>query len=88
MALSLEIYQHVSELSTTFASNDIILACKYTQQNSISVSHLLDTVTTRWLDSDSVVTIANCQQHSDWAAIGSVVTVLPAVTDSDYTTTV
>ena len=37
------------------------VSCK--QQNSYSISHLLDTVTTQWLDSDSVVTIANCRQH-------------------------
>ena len=48
-----------------------------TQQNSYSISHLLGTVITQWLDSDSIVTIDNCQQHSDWATNGCVATVLP-----------
>ena len=59
-----------------------------TQQNSYSISHLLGTVTTQWLDSDSVVTVDNCQQHGDWAASGSVVTVLLAVNNGDYTVTI
>ena len=29
------------------------------------ISHLQDTVTTQWLDSDSVVTVDNCWQHND-----------------------
>ena len=33
----------------------------YTQQKSYSISHLPDTVTTQWLDSDSVVTVGNCR---------------------------
>ena len=37
-----------------------------TQQNSYSIGHLLGTVTTHLLDSDSVVTADNCQQHSDY----------------------
>ena len=60
---------------------------KTTQLNSYSISHLIDTVTTWWLDSDSEVTLANCWQHSDWVANGSVVTVLPVVNNSDYTVT-
>ena len=48
---------------------------------------LLDTVTTWWLDYDSVVIIVNCWQHSDYNAIGSSVNVLPAVINSDYTVT-
>ena len=56
-----------------------------TQQNSYSISNLLDTVTTMWLDSDSVVTVDNCRQSGDCAAIGSEVTVLPAVDNGDYT---
>ena len=59
-----------------------------TQQNSYSISHLLATVTTKWLDGDGVVTVDNCRQHSDWAANGSVVTILPAVENGDYTVTV
>ena len=35
-----------------------------TQQNSYSINHLLGAVTTQWLDSDGVVTVDNCQQHS------------------------
>ena len=52
-----------------------------TQQNSYYVSNLQGTVTTLWLDSDSVVTVANCRhwQHSDYTTIGSSVTVLPVV---------
>ena len=30
------------------------------------LSHLLGTVTTQWLDSDGVVTLVNCRQHSDY----------------------
>ena len=37
-----------------------------TQQNSYSISHLLGTVTTQWLDSDGIVTVDNCRQHSDY----------------------
>ena len=33
----------------------------------LSVTYLALLIT-RWLDSDSVVTITNCRQHSDWAA--------------------
>ena len=60
----------------------------YTQQNSYSISHLLGTVTTKWLDSDSVVTVVNCWQHGDYTAIGSLLTVLLAVVNGDYTVTV
>ena len=38
----------------------------HTQQNSYSISHLLGTVTTQWLNSNCVVTIVNCGQHSDY----------------------
>ena len=62
------------------------LVSHYTQQNSYSISHLLGTVTTWWLHSDS--DIDNCWQHGDWAANGSVVIVLPAVNNSDYSVTV
>ena len=61
---------------------------KDTQQNSYSISHLPDTVTTQWLDSDSVVTVDKCQQHGEWAANDSVVIVLLAVNNSDYIVTV
>ena len=54
----------------------------------LSVSHLLDTLTTWWLDCDSVVTIDNCQKHSYYTAIGSLVTMLPATIKIDYTVTV
>ena len=33
-----------------------------TQENSYSISHLLGTVTTQWLDSDGVVTVDNCRR--------------------------
>ena len=46
-----------------------------TQQNSYSISHLLGTVTSLWLDSDCVVTFDNCLQHVTWAENGSVFTV-------------
>ena len=36
------------------------------QQTSYSISHLRSTVTTWWLDSDSVVTVDNCQQQGDY----------------------
>ena len=59
-----------------------------TQENSYSIGHLWGTVTTQWQDSESVVTVANCRQHSDKAANGSVVTVQPAVNNGDYNVTV
>ena len=59
-----------------------------TQQNFYSISHLQGTVTVLWLDSDCVATVENCQQHSDWAANDSVVTVLLAVVNSDCVATV
>ena len=59
-----------------------------TQQNSYSIGHLLGTVTTQWLHSDGVVIGVNCRQHGDYTAIGSSVTVPPAVVNSDYTVTV
>ena len=43
------------------------------------------TMTTWWLDSNSKVTVVNCRQHGDWAANGSVVTVLPAINNIDFT---
>ena len=60
----------------------------HTQQNSYSISHLLGTVTTLWLDSDCVVTIDNCRRHGEYTAICSSVSVLPAVFNSQYTVTV
>ena len=48
----------------------------------------IGTGTTWWLDSDSIVTVINCRQHSDWAANGCVVTVLPAASNGDYSDTV
>ena len=41
----------------------------HTQQKSYSISHLLGTVTTQCLESDGVVTIVNCQQHSDYTVV-------------------
>ena len=61
---------------------------KSTQENSYSISHLLGTVTTQWLESDSAVTVNNCQQPRDWATNDSVVTVLPAISNSDYIVTI
>ena len=58
-----------------------------TQQSSYSVGHLLGTVTTRWLDSDRVVTVVNCQKHGDYT-VDQVVTMLMVVSKSDYTVTV
>ena len=43
------------------------------------------TMTTRRLDSDSEVTIVNCRQHGDYTVTGGSVTVLPAVSNSDFT---
>ena len=43
----------------------VLCYMRHTQQNSHSISHLVGTVTTRWLESDGVVTIANYQQHGD-----------------------
>ena len=40
-------------------------------KNSCPSVPFLGTVTARWLDSDSVVTIARCRQHVDWATNGS-----------------
>ena len=65
-----------------------LTSCQVSQENSYSISHLLGTVTASWLDSDGKVTIDNCRQHGDWASNGSVVTVLPAVNNGDYTITV
>ena len=57
---------------------------------SVTMLHCDYTVTTPWLDSDSVVivTFVNCRQHGDYTAIGSLVTVLPSVHNSDYPVTV
>ena len=54
---------------------------KDTQQNSYSISHLLGTVTTLWLEGDCVVTADNCRQSSEHTAIGSSVT---AVLESQF----
>ena len=74
----------VTNQTCCFLLTDLMTA----QQNSYCISHLLGTVTTWWLDSDSIVTVANCRQHGDWAANCSVVTVLLAVNNGDYTVTV
>ena len=47
----------------------IITQFHCTQQNSYSISHLRDTVTTLWLDSNSIVTVHNCWQHSDYTVV-------------------
>ena len=59
-----------------------------TQQKSYSISHLLGTLTTWWLVSHTVVTVAYCRQHSNWAANGNVATLLSAVINGDYTVTI
>ena len=46
------------------------------------------TVTSRWLDSDSVVALVNCWQHGDCTVISSSVTVVPAVSNGGYIVTV
>ena len=43
-----------------------IFKSRRTQQNSYFISHLLGTVTTKWLDSDGVVTVDKCRLHSDY----------------------
>ena len=53
------------------------------QQNSYSISHLLGTVTTQWLESDSVVTVAGSTVTTRF--INYVVTVLPEVNNGNYT---
>ena len=64
---SLSSFPHLSFLGIWAWLNDFIQAViQYTQQTSYSISNLRCTVTTWWLDSDSVVTIVNCQQHSDY----------------------
>ena len=78
-AIKFSCFPQCSQIMSTFFT---------TQQNSHSISHLLGSVTTLWLDSDYVVTVNNCRQSGDLAANGSVVTVLPAVDDGDYTVTV
>ena len=60
---------------------------RYTQQNSYPNSfsrHSDYTVTGQWQYSQ----IGSCQQHGDYTAIGSSVTVLPAFVNSNYTVTV
>ena len=59
-----------------------------TQQISYSISHLLGTVTTLWLDSDRVVPVDDCRQSGDYTAVGSSVTALPAVINGHYTVTI
>ena len=58
----------------------------YTQQNSYSLSHLIGTVTTQWLDSDHVVTAVNCQQHRNFT-VDQLFSHSAAI-NSDYTVTV
>ena len=67
------LYICITKLKLAMASVKIWhLTC--TQQNSYSISHLLCTVTTLWLDSDCVDN--KCQQSGNWAGNGSVVTSL------------
>ena len=40
---------------------------EFKHKNSYSISHLLGTVTTRWQNSDGVVTIDICPQQGDYA---------------------
>ena len=55
-----------------------------TQQNSYSMYHLLDTVTGQWQCSHHWYYWQQC----DWSANGSVVAMLQAVINSDYSVTV
>ena len=41
----------------------------YTAKLFYSIESLLGTVTTQYLDSNSVVTVVNCQQQSDYTII-------------------
>ena len=52
--------------------------------------HVRSTVTTQWLQHDSVVTFDNCRQHGDWTTqlFNCVVSVLLAVNNGDDTITV
>ena len=59
-----------------------------TQQNFNSINHLLNTVTTWWLNSDCIVNVVNCWQPGDYNASGSSVTMLLAIVNSDYSVTV
>ena len=70
---------------------DVTVFVLDTQQNSYSISHYAALrLHGDCMDSDGVVTVVNCWQHGDWGANGSVhvVTVLPAVNNSDYCVTV
>ena len=49
-------------LATFVVKNPPLLTTTDTQQNSYSLSHLLDTMTTWCHYSDNVVTVFNCQQ--------------------------
>ena len=61
----------------------MICTCS-TLQNSHHAVHCFSyTLTTWWLDSDGVVTVINCWQHSDCCSV----TLLPAVDSSDYIVT-
>ena len=42
------------------------LFCNIAQENSYSISHLLSIMTTKLLDSDTVVTVENCRQHGNY----------------------
>ena len=76
-------------LGSIFCSSLTLWACMLTMwSNSYSISRPLDKVTSKWPDSDSVVMVDACWQHSDWAANDSIVTVLPAVNKNYYTVTV
>ena len=67
--------QHCMAPVTLVAQNcwllcPMLLNTWLSQQNSYSVSHLLGTVTTQWLDSDCVVTVITQGLHS-WSTVES-----------------
>ena len=66
--------------------NGILLSVMIVRIPCIELSKLLfHHSLTRY--SDSVVTVENCQQHGDYTASGSSITMLPVVINGDYTVT-
>ena len=64
----------------TLVQNTLWYRSNYTAKLLFHQSYLM-----QWLDSADVVTVDNCRQHGDGAANGSVVTMQPAVNNSDVT---
>ena len=56
----------IADLRTCLETNEIENDQLQTQQNSYSASHLLDTVTTQWLDSNCVVTVLPAVNNDDY----------------------